>query len=258
MVHFAEQLDVAQDWTPPYSDEASFSNASQQKGSNRDYQGECYLGEDTYFEGGRDDRNNDPPPNLDLNKRSDGPSRFTSQPSMPTTKDNDSLGLSSTTKGFTHQDSFVWITRGLGLHRPEPVSTLAAHMEAFLQCLLEVISHREEAASTLITLQAVVDMVPLQVVVDMVPLQVVVDMVLPQVADKVTLQVEDAVLLRMEEEVELLPVVPEVLVVLPVEINGTHQTLGGTFLDITQLQWGPMFIHHSMPIRSPTIWGQMH
>ena len=64
-VHFAEELEVAQEWTPPLDgEEVVFSDASQQKGSNRDYQGECPLRDAYYYEGGRDDRNIDTPPNL--------------------------------------------------------------------------------------------------------------------------------------------------------------------------------------------------
>ena len=96
-------MEVAQDWTPLDSEEAAFSSASQHKGSNRNYQGECQLRDSYYNERGRNDRNIDTRSHLYLNKASDGPSQFTSHPSTPTTRSDDGLRPSTTASVLTYQ-----------------------------------------------------------------------------------------------------------------------------------------------------------
>ena len=89
-VHFAEELEVAQEWTPPLDGEAVvFSNASQQNA--------CY------YEGGSEGSNIDTPPNLYLNKPSDEHFRSTSNPSSPATRGDDGSRPSSTASGSTYQ-----------------------------------------------------------------------------------------------------------------------------------------------------------
>ena len=89
-VHFAEELEVAQEWTPPLDGEAVvFSNTSQQN---------AY-----YYEGGSEGSNIDTPPNLYLNKPSDEHFRSTSNPSSPATRRDDGSRPSSTASGSTYQ-----------------------------------------------------------------------------------------------------------------------------------------------------------
>ena len=89
-VRFAEELEVAQEWTPPLDGEAVvFSNASQQN---------AY-----YYEGGSEGSNIDTSPNQYLNKPSDEHFRSTSNPSTPATRRDDDSRPSSTASGSTYQ-----------------------------------------------------------------------------------------------------------------------------------------------------------
>ena len=99
-VHFAEELEVAQEWTPPLDGE-----------------------EVGYYEGGNDGRNMNTPPNLYLNNSSDRPLRSTSNPSTPTTKSDDGSRPSSTTSGLTYHHRTI---------SAEPQGVRSKQMEASL------------------------------------------------------------------------------------------------------------------------------